>query len=72
MTPSGSRIFHPHRKRWGIQILFFHKDYRTDFLDLFNSATFQNALKWTPVSGEWGKLYKAEQTIEALKWAKTN
>ena len=48
------------------------KNYRKKFLELFNAGTFYNDLKWQPIAGDWGSGFNENQTIKALKWAKTN
>ncbi len=48
------------------------ENYRKKFLELFNAGTFFNALKWQPIAGDWGRGFNVNQTIRALKWAKTN
>lgn len=44
--------------------------YRERFLDLFNQSGPENDLKWGPWAGEWGNLYNAQQTIDAMQWLK--
>ena len=48
------------------------ENYRTKFLELFNSGTFYNDLKWKPISGDWGKGFNEIQTKQALEWVKRN
>ncbi len=44
-----------------------YRDYKNVFLELFNSGTFHNALKWAPMAGEWGELFKVDRCICIVK-----
>ena len=46
--------------------------YRAKLLDLFNSGTLENDLKWPPWIGEWGGSFSRQIALNALAWAQTN
>lgn len=42
--------------------------YVAHILELFNTGTFENDLKWDPWIGNWGSNFNRNQTIAALQW----
>lgn len=42
--------------------------YRQKVLELFNAVSPENDLKWPAWSGEWGRAYDREQSLQALRW----
>ncbi len=44
--------------------------YRKKILDLFNSGSFVNILKWPPWAGAWGPQFDRSVAMAALKWWK--
>ncbi|MDB4385554.1 endo-1,4-beta-xylanase, partial [Opitutaceae bacterium] len=48
------------------------EDYRQKILELFNSGTFENALKVKAWSGDFGPAVGPEATVQALHWTHEN
>ncbi len=46
--------------------------YKAKLLELFNASGNENALKWPPWDGDWGRGHSRENTIGVLKWLKDN
>lgn len=46
--------------------------YREKVLELFNSASTENDLKWPVWLGEWEGAYSQEQTLAGLRWLKAH
>jgi len=42
--------------------------YRAHVLELFNTGTFENDLKWEPWIGDWSSSFSRSQTLAALQW----
>ena len=40
-----------------------YRIYRSKFLELFNSGTFYNDLKWPPMEGDWGGTFNTKTTV---------
>ncbi len=49
-----------------------HEIRRQKMLELFNSGTFYNHLKWPAWVGAWGDFHSREITMEGLKWFRDN
>lgn len=48
------------------------EEYRRQFLDLFNAASFENAFKWANWAGEGKSADYRERTLRELEWLRSN
>ncbi|TWT36424.1 Endo-1,4-beta-xylanase Z precursor [Posidoniimonas corsicana] len=48
------------------------KIYRDTVLELFNTATLENGLKWQPLAGDWGPGWSLAESVQAIDWLQQN
>ncbi|MEQ8847315.1 endo-1,4-beta-xylanase [Botrimarina sp.] len=46
--------------------------YRDRLLEMFNTATIENGLKWDPLAGDWGPSWSLAESVQALDWLQQN